>query len=85
MFYLGIDQAATGARIKSLCKERGIRAKEIQASFGLESTQAVYKWWRGESLPNLDNFYSLSRSLEIPINDMIVGVKEKEKDESPSL
>jgi len=40
--------------------------------FGLSTTNAIYKWLRGDSLPTLDNMLALSTLLNITINDIIV-------------
>ena len=37
-----------------------------------DSTNAVYKWLRGDCLPTLDNMLALSTLFGLPINDMIV-------------
>lgn len=40
--------------------------------FGLSTTNAIYKWLKGESLPTLDNFLALSILLGVSMNDLIV-------------
>ena len=56
---------------------------DVAEYMGFESTQAVYKWQRGESLPTVDNLYALSRLLHTPVDDILIG--EKERDDDPSL
>ncbi len=63
--YVGINQVATGARIRDLRKARGLKVKDISSFMGFESTQAVYKWQRGESLPDLGNMIRLMELFKI--------------------
>jgi hypothetical protein len=41
-----IDPVATGANIVRLRKERGLTVRDLQAFFGFEEPQAIYKWQR---------------------------------------
>lgn len=71
--YMGINQVATGARIKSLRKARGLKITDISSYMGFESTQAVYKWQRGDSLPDLGNMIRLMQLFRITdIRDIVV-------------
>ena len=54
-----IDQVATGKKIRELRKARGLKVTDISDYMGFESPQAVYKWQRGESLPDLANMVRL--------------------------
>lgn len=67
-----IDLAATGENITRLRKARGLTVRDVQAYFGFEEPQAVYKWQRGKSLPTVDNLYALSHLLGVPMNDILV-------------
>ena len=42
-----IDPAATGQNILRLRLERGLSVRDLQAYFGFEEPQAIYKWQRG--------------------------------------
>ncbi len=68
-----IDLAATGENIIRLRQARGLTVRDIQAYFGFEEPQAIYKWQRGKSLPTVDNLYALSDLLEVPMNDILVS------------
>lgn len=68
-----IDPVATGQNILRLRKERGITVKDLQAWFNFEEPRAIYKWQRGQSLPNIDNLYALSAILNVPMDRIIVG------------
>ena len=45
-----IDPVATGANIVRLRHERGLTVRDLQAYFGFEEPQAIYKWQRGQIL-----------------------------------
>lgn len=68
-----INMEATGKHIVDLRRERGITVRELQAYFGFDSPQAIYKWQWGVSLPSLDNLYALSIVLRVPMQDILVG------------
>ena len=68
-----IDLAATGENIIRLRQARGLTVRDVQAYFGFEDPQAIYKWQRGKSLPTVDNLYALSDLLEVPMNDILVS------------
>ena len=83
MNYPVLDLKATGERINQLRKANNLRVTDVAEYMGFESTQAVYKWQRGESLPTVDNLYALSRLLHTSVDDILIG--EKERDDEPSL
>ena len=51
--YPSIDLKATGRNIARLRKERGLSVKQLQAYFGFEDPQAIYRWQWGKNLPSL--------------------------------
>ena len=67
-----INNAATGHRIRSLCKESGITFSNLADILGFTSQQAVYNWVEGKSKPNVDNFVKLSYLLDVDMNELIV-------------
>ena len=83
MNYPVLDLKATGERINQLRKDNNLRVTDVAEYMGFESTQAVYKWQRGESLPTVDNLYALSRLLHTSVDDILIG--EKERDDETSL
>ena len=83
MNYPVLNLKATGERSNQLRKDNNLRVIDVAEYMGFESTQAVYKWQRGESLPMVDNLYALSRLLHTSVDDILIG--EKERDDEPSL
>ena len=70
--YPVIDLAATGQNILRLRQEKGLSVRDLQAFFGFEEPQAIYKWQRGRCLPTVDNLCALSVLLEEPMNNILV-------------
>lgn len=70
--YPVIDPIATGKNISRLRVERGLTVKQLQAFFGFEEPQAIYRWQWGKSLPSVDNLYALSILFEVSMDEIIV-------------
>lgn len=73
-----IDMEATGKKIREIMNEKGITPTEIQNVCGLGSLQAVYKWFGGKSVPNIDNLGIISNLLNTPIDDLVVFKNREE-------
>ena len=71
------DLVATGQNIQRLRQERGLTPRDMQAYFGFEEPQAIYKWQRGKSLPTVDNLYALGALLDVPMEEILVSAKPK--------
>ena len=72
-----IDPIATGKNIVRLRKARGMTVRDLQAYFGFEEPQAIYKWQRGKSLPSVDNLYALGALLEVSMDEILVPAVSK--------
>ncbi len=71
--YIGINQEATGANIRKIRRERGLKVTDISTFMGFESPQAVYKWQRGDSMPDVPNLVRLMTLFQITdIREIIV-------------
>ena len=75
--YPVIDLWKTGQTIRRLIKERKLTVEQVRDRIELESVQAMYKWFRGECCPKIDNLLALSRLLNVSIDSMIVSRDEK--------
>lgn len=69
-----IDPVATGQNITRLRNACGLTVRDLQAYFGFEDPQAIYKWQRGQSLPSVDNLFALSALLQVPMDEILVSV-----------
>ena len=67
-----IDLAATGRNIQRLREERGLTVRDLQAYFGFEEPQAIYKWQHGTAMPTIDNLVVLAAVLDVPMDEIIV-------------
>ena len=67
-----IDMQATGKNIANMRKARGITVQDIQCRMGFNTNQAIYKWQRGESIPNIENLVILADMFHTKIDDIIV-------------
>ena len=64
---------ATGQNIKRLVQNSGISVQMLSERMGGVSVQAVYKWYRGECLPSLENLFVLKDILELnSIEELII-------------
>ena len=67
-----IDMAATGANIARLRRDNNITVNDMQTALGFGTPQAIYKWFRGEAMPTLDNMVVLAATLNTTIDNLIV-------------
>ena len=74
---LVIDMKAIGNRIKKLRKEKSIKATDISDRLGFSTPQAVYKWQRGECLPDIVNMLELTRMLDTTVEHLMLGDEER--------
>lgn len=72
-----IDMIKTGQNIAAIRKERGLSVKNLQAFFGFETPQAIYKWQQGAALPSIDNLVILAAVFQMSIDDIIVTDQEE--------
>lgn len=62
----------TGKNIKTIMKLNNIKIVQIQQILGFNTPQAIYKWFRGEAMPTLDNMVVLAATLNTTIDNLIV-------------
>lgn len=72
-----IDLKATGENIQRLRKSRGFSVSDLQAYFGFEQPQAIYKWQKGLSLPKVDHLYALGLLFGVPMEEILVSSQRK--------
>ena len=70
--YPVIDLQQTGRRIERQRRQLGLTVRDLQAYFGFEYPQAIYKWQHGECLPTVDNLLALARILRVSMEDLLV-------------
>ncbi|MBQ2991873.1 MAG: helix-turn-helix transcriptional regulator [Clostridia bacterium] len=67
-----VDMTGTGRSIERCRKAAGLSVRDVQAYFGFEYPQAIYKWQHGECLPSADNLLALARLLQVNMEDLLV-------------
>ena len=67
-----LDLEATGAKIKSLMKQRGITPRQLQIILNFPYVQTVYNWFSGKNMPTIDNLIVLAQVLGVTVDDIIV-------------
>lgn len=75
--YPGINMERTGKWLRFICRFEKIPVKGLCRQLGLSCPQSVYGWFKGKTLPSLDNFYALSQIVEIPLDALIVNQEEE--------
>ena len=70
-----INLTETGINIKRIAKENGYSAEKIRDVLGISDRSNIYKWFRGEVLPTLDNLLALSILFGVTINELIITEK----------
>ena len=53
----------------ALCERHGA---DVQAKFGFNTPQAIFKWMRGDAVPTIDNLVILADILDMPIDKIII-------------
>lgn len=67
-----IDMIATGANIKALVKQNKMKVADVQDVFGFNTPQAIFKWFRGDAMPTIDNMVILAAMFQTTIDQIIV-------------
>ena len=68
-----LDLAATGTKIKTVMKDKGITARELQIIMDFPYVQTIYNWFAGKNMPTIDNLVVLAKILAVPIDDLVVS------------
>ena len=67
-----INMAATGSNINALRNRAGMAVQDVQTTMGFHTPQAIYKWFRGDAMPTIDNLVILADMFGVKIDDIIV-------------
>lgn len=67
-----LDLNATGAKIKSLLRQRVISPRQLQVILSFPYVQTIYNWFSGKNMPSLDNLVVLAQILDVRIDEIIV-------------
>ena len=67
-----LDLAATGAKIKTVMKDKGITARELQIIMDFPYVQTIYNWFAGKNMPTIDNLVVLAKILAVSMDELVV-------------
>lgn len=67
-----INMTATGQNIKNMMKDRGIKTKDVQDILGFNTPQAIFKWFRGDTIPTIDNLVILAKMFNTTMDAIII-------------
>ncbi len=67
-----IDMVATGRNIQRLRESSGLTVADLQAYFGFDAPQAIYRWQSGKTIPSTDNLLALGYLLDVPMESILV-------------
>lgn len=67
-----IDAKETGKKIKKEMKAKDVSVANVADFLGIAEKSSIYKWFRGERLPSLDNVLAISKLLGVPMESLIV-------------
>ena len=70
-----LNLSTTGYQIQSLRKSKGYTQNQLGDMVGV-SFQAVSKWERGETLPDIATFATLAEVLDTTIDNLLHGGKK---------
>ena len=66
------DTLAMGQRIESLCKEKGLKPVDVSEAVGIGTVQSIYRWYRGEVIPEIEHLYLVSRLLGTTVDELLI-------------
>ena len=66
------DLKRTGEQIRKLRRERNISVDQIREYMKFGSSQAIYKWEKGQCFPQADNLLALAKLFDVNPNEIMV-------------
>ncbi len=67
-----LDLEATGAKIKTIMKQKGVTPRRLQLIMDFPYVQTIYNWFAGKNMPTLDNLVVLAQILDVTMDDIVV-------------
>lgn len=82
---ISVNMEATGKNIKQLAQAAGYSVKDIMEITGITTEQAIYKWYRGQSIPSTEVQLILAAALGKTIEEILVTDGDFPFSEKPVL
>ena len=73
MRYPVINVQKTGKNIYKFCRKKGITVNDIRDFMNFSCSQSIYRWFHGQALPSMDNFYALGLLLGISLERFLAN------------
>lgn len=67
-----LDLDATGKKIKTLMKQKGVTPRQLQKILDFPYVQTIYNWFAGKNMPSIDNLVVLAQVLGVSMDDLVV-------------
>ena len=67
-----LDLETTGAKIKTIMKQKGVTPRRLQLIMDFPYVQTIYNWFAGKNMPTLDNLVVLAQILGVTMDDIVV-------------
>ena len=67
-----LDLEATGTKIKTIMKLRGVTPRQLQLIMDFPYVQTIYNWFAGKNMPTIDNLVVLAQILGVTMDDIVV-------------
>ena len=58
---------------EKICRKKGITVNDIRDFMNFSCSQSIYRWFHGQALPSMDNFYALSLLLGISLERFLAN------------
>lgn len=71
-----INVEKTGTRLRQVMERYGYTVRDVKDLLGLATTNAVYKWLKGENLPTVDNLVILADTFHVTVDELLVIEKQ---------
>ncbi len=79
-----IDLNKTGMKLQWYARKFGYSVKDIQAYLRLSCPQPIYRWYKGQILPSVDNLLRLSELFCVHMEELIVKNRISDIEYSPA-
>ena len=72
------DQEATGKLLRMAAKNSNYSVAEICKEMNI-STTSIYNWFRGDSLPSIDNLFLFAELVGQKVDDIVAYISDRNK------
>ena len=70
-----IDAYATGRNMKRIARSRNAGAEDVRKALGIGNKSTVYKWFRGDVLPSIDNLVAFGFVFGATLDEIVATTR----------